>query len=250
MAKLQLHYTGSTGSSFLADRFKFWGLNQTLTESVQAWEVRIRQAGSLSSYGPLSDEMYRDKFIFGLNNDAMRAELLKTHLKPDNTPKSMADVVTEAKALESAYTANKLIADSSKSTIEERVHWVKHKEMKLRREPGTGHWCGDKRGPHPWRQCPARGKTCSKCGINDHFAMCAWQMANQPNDKEAQTLLPFATTGPPAKHTVTGAAVNNGKMCITCNLVKTNPPPTWCMQIIITSNVTLSKPHRRGGNTL
>ena len=62
--------------------------------------------------------MYCDKFIFGLNNDAMRAELLKTHLKPDNTPKSMADVVTEAKALESAYTANKLIA---------------------RREPGTCH---------------------------------------------------------------------------------------------------------------
>ena len=52
----------------------------------------------------------------------MRAELFKTHLKPDNTPKSMADVVTEAKALESAYTENKLIADSSKSTIEERVH--------------------------------------------------------------------------------------------------------------------------------
>ena len=139
--------------------------------------------------------------------------------------KSMAHVVTEAKALVSAYTANKLIADSSKSTIKERVHWVRHKEMKLRREPGTGHWWGDKWGPHPWRQCPARGKTCSKCGINDHFAMCAWQMANQPNDGEAQTLLPFATTGPPAKHTVTGAAVNNGKMCITCNLVKRTHRP-------------------------
>lgn len=160
MEKLRLHYAGSTGSSFLADRFKFWGLNQTLTESVQAWEVRIRQAGGLCSYGTLSDEVYRDKFMFGLNNDAMRAELLKTHLKPDNTPKSMADVVTEAKALESAYTANKLIADSSKSTIKERFHWVKHKEMKLHKEPGTCHWCGDKWGPHPWRQCPVRGKTC------------------------------------------------------------------------------------------
>ena len=42
--------------------------------------------------------------------------------------------------------------------------------MRLRREPGTCHWCRDKRGPHPWRQCPARGKTFSKCGINDHFA--------------------------------------------------------------------------------
>ena len=70
----------------------------------------------------------------------------------------MADVVTEAKALESAYTANKLIADSSKSTIEERVHWVKHKEMKLRREPGTCHWCGDKRGTSPVETMPSKGQ--------------------------------------------------------------------------------------------
>ena len=129
----------------------------------------------------------------------MRAELLKTHLKPDNTPKSMADVVTEAKALESAYTANKLIADSSKSNIDERVHWVKHKEMKLRREPGTCHWCGDKRGPHPWRQFPARGKRCSKCGINDHFANVC--LANGPphNDGEAHTPPPTRSNRTPSQ---------------------------------------------------
>ena len=130
MAKLRIHYTGSTGSSILADRFKFWGHNQTLTESVQ---VRTRQAGSLYSYATLSDKMYRDKSIFGLNNDAMQAELLKTHLKPYNTPKSMADVVTEAKALESACTANKVITDPSKSTTEERVHWVKQRNETTKR---------------------------------------------------------------------------------------------------------------------
>ena len=100
----------------------------------------------------------------------MQAELLKTHLKSDNTAKSMADVVTEAKVLESAHMANKLIEDSTKSTTDEQVHCVRHREMKLRREPGTCYWCGDQKGPHPWKQCPPRGKTCSKCGINDHFS--------------------------------------------------------------------------------
>ena len=42
--------------------------------------------------------------------------------------------------------------------------------MKLKREPGTCFWCGDRRGPHPWKTCPANGKTCTKCGINDHFS--------------------------------------------------------------------------------
>ncbi|KAL9951501.1 hypothetical protein ACROYT_G044170 [Oculina patagonica] len=142
MEKLRLHYTGSTGSSLMADRFKFWGFSQSPNESVQAWEVKIRQAGSLCSYGAHSDEMYRNKFVFGLHNDAMQAKLLKTHLKVYNTAKSMGDVVTEAKALETAHMANKLIADSTKSTTEEQVHWVGHKEMKLSREPGTWHWCG------------------------------------------------------------------------------------------------------------
>ncbi|EDO39776.1 predicted protein [Nematostella vectensis] len=42
--------------------------------------------------------------------------------------------------------------------------------MKLRREPGTCFWCGDQRGPHPWKECPANGKSCSTCAGNGHFA--------------------------------------------------------------------------------
>ena len=42
--------------------------------------------------------------------------------------------------------------------------------MKLRREPGTCFWCGDRRGAQPWKICLVNGKTCSACGGNDHFA--------------------------------------------------------------------------------
>lgn len=89
----------------MANRFKFWGLCQSPNEQVQAWEVKIRHVGSLCPYGAL-DEMYCDKFVFGLHIDTMQAKLLKTHLWPDNTAKSMAYVVTEAKALESAHASS------------------------------------------------------------------------------------------------------------------------------------------------
>ena len=64
-----------------------------------------------------------------------------------------------------------LIVNLSKGTDEE-VHWtgLRHSQMKLRREPGTCFWCGDWRSAHPWRVCPAKGKTCSSCGGNDHVA--------------------------------------------------------------------------------
>ena len=61
MDKLLLHYTGSIGSSLLADRFKFWNTQQSPHESVQEWEVKVRQAGSLCSYDALTDVMCRDK---------------------------------------------------------------------------------------------------------------------------------------------------------------------------------------------
>ena len=85
--------------------------------------------------------------------------------------KTLQDVVAEARAIESAKQTNKLIVDSSKGTDEE-VYWTgfRHSQMKLRREPGTCFWCGDRRGAHPWKICPAKGKTCSSCGGNDHFA--------------------------------------------------------------------------------
>ena len=180
MEKLRAHYTGSIGSSLMTDRFKFWHLSQSSHESVQDWEVKIRQGGNLCNYGASADEMNRDKFVFGLYDTSIRTELLKTHLKADQSSKSLSDVVCEAKTLESAQRTNQLITDTK--SLDEQVHWTtgqtntrslpskKHKDMKLKREENTCHWCGSLDGYHPWRNCPANGKTCSKCGVNDHFA--------------------------------------------------------------------------------
>ena len=106
MKKLRSHYTGTSGSSLLSDRFKFWTSSQMQHESIQEWEVKVRQADSLCGYGQLSDELCRDKFIFGLNGEHMRTELLKTHVKPDNVAKTLSDVEAEATAIESATQAN------------------------------------------------------------------------------------------------------------------------------------------------
>ena len=95
----------------------------------------------------------------------MRTELLKTHVKPDKSAKTLSDVVAEARATEFATQANQFTKGA-----EEEVHSFRHSQMKLRREPGTCFWCGDRRGPHPWKACPANDLSCSSCGGNDHFA--------------------------------------------------------------------------------
>ena len=106
MEKLRAHYTGTSGSLLLTDRFKFWTPSEASHESTKEWEVKVRQASNLCAYGDLTDELNRDKFIFGLNEDHTRTELLKTHVKPDKSKKTQQDVVAEARTIESAKQTN------------------------------------------------------------------------------------------------------------------------------------------------
>ena len=41
----------------------------------------MRQSGNLCEYEASADEMCRDKFVFGLKDNTICTELLKTHLK-------------------------------------------------------------------------------------------------------------------------------------------------------------------------
>ena len=118
----------------MADRFQFWNIQQSVHESIQDWEVKVRQYGSLCENTTQQDEMCRDKFVFGLHSESLRTELLKTHLRANGTAKSLADVAREAKAYESAIRANKLIEERTK--LEEQVNWSRkqHRPQQQRYE--------------------------------------------------------------------------------------------------------------------
>jgi len=182
MQKLRQHYTDTVGTSLLTDRFKYWSnMKQNILETVQDWEVRVRQAVSLCDYQDSQDMHARDKFIFGLDSDIIRTELLKTHLKSDGSAKTMSDVASEAKALETAQKASKLISDSGNKPPDE-VNWTSHRQAKSKRERGTCHRCGDRRGPHSGYDCPAKGKICSNCGLADHFARVCMNSRGRTRD--------------------------------------------------------------------
>ena len=58
----------------MVDRYHFWNIQQSIKESIQDWEVKVRQYRSL--YTTQQDEMCRDKFAFGLRSESIRTELL------------------------------------------------------------------------------------------------------------------------------------------------------------------------------
>ena len=192
---LRSHYTGSC-SSKLTDRYNFSALNQSSSESMKEWEIKVRQAGHLCEYGNMTDELSRDKFIFGINErfKDIRVELLKTDKNEDKSDKTLAQVAALARSLETASSASHLIgsqhaeqvnytkrnsnsysrkapprqaqAPSNTNTNPKRIP---HRDLKLKRVPNTCWYCGAS-PHHPWRDCKAKNQECRKCGLMDHFS--------------------------------------------------------------------------------
>ena len=137
MERLRNHYI-CRFITVLSDRFTFWNLRQNVHDSLQDWEVEVRQAGSLCEYDTMADELFRDKFILGLLSQATRTDLLKANKKAYGSKKTLSDVVAEAKTQESANQTNKLIVDTARNT-DGQVLWTCHRHMNLKREAGTCH---------------------------------------------------------------------------------------------------------------
>lgn len=70
----------------MTERFKFWQATQMSQKNVQQWEMRVRHSGNLCQYSNLTDEMCRDKFVFGID-PTICTELLKSHLTQEKTQK-------------------------------------------------------------------------------------------------------------------------------------------------------------------
>lgn len=111
MEKLSEHFTKPIKSSLMTDRYAFWNLSQKKHESIQNWELRVRQTGNLCRYGNIADELFRDKFVFGLYDNIIRIELLRTHQKPNNITKTLSDVVMEAKTMKGSQANSHSIVD-------------------------------------------------------------------------------------------------------------------------------------------
>ena len=75
LEKLQGYFSGSEG--VLTERAKFLQMHQEQNESVSCWEGRMREQGKRLDYCAIcNDQIVRDKFISGCNNDNLQSKLL------------------------------------------------------------------------------------------------------------------------------------------------------------------------------
>ena len=129
--KLLQHYSGK--DTVLSNRMTFMETcRQKASESVADFEARCKYLGSKCEYNKMKNaeqELIRDRFVTGIFDDKLRAELLR-HKKEDGTVFTLEDVINKAKAWEAASKTNTQVIESHHT--EEQVNFTS------KRKPHSG----------------------------------------------------------------------------------------------------------------
>ena len=168
------HCIGEVNETY--ERYVFNKRNQEPNETIDSYVTALRNLAKTCNYKDLEDNLIRDRIVVGLR-DSDTAKLLLSE------PKLTLQLCIDKCRAQEATTRQ------VKAINQEDVHYVKGKQQKI---PGTqktprqetkriqGHkdmkprwsqckFCGKH---HKFRksECPAYGKTCSRCSGKNHFA--------------------------------------------------------------------------------
>lgn len=134
--------------------------------------IDLKLKARTCNFGLLHDSMVRDQIVFGINDKKMRERLLR------ETELTLTDAVRICHASEVAQQHAKTFSEhtktaahesSSVAAVTERAQKQSSSKWKQQNEKEMFNCkrCGKRHRP---KQCPAYGKTCAKCGGQNHFA--------------------------------------------------------------------------------
>lgn len=123
----------------LAERTTFNKMLQNEGESISDWECRCRKQGARCDYGSYEDELVRDRFIAGLNEESLQAKLINQGHKNEESKEkiTLRKVVSVAKTWESANKTKLLMRQARGSADQETVNWTSNFNKAQARQPQT-----------------------------------------------------------------------------------------------------------------
>lgn len=172
------------------ERHVFRQINQKSNERFDAYVMRLRIQANRCDFGDQLDMSIKDQITSGCSSKTLRRKILQ------RDGGSLDDTIKMARIIENVSEQQKAFGDNDiKSAIntagasEAEVckienqgkyfrknqprQWNPNNSMECRR-------CGLKGHKASYDKCPAKGKTCNKCGKNDHFAVkCMSRIADK-----------------------------------------------------------------------
>ncbi|XP_064475528.1 uncharacterized protein K02A2.6-like [Ornithodoros turicata] len=159
------------------ERARFNLRSQMEHETVEEFVKELHSLAEFCDFGPLKDELIRDRIVVGLRDRALSERLQLDASLTLEKAVSMARNSETVKGQQSLIRGN----GPTSETVVEALTSAKSgatKGSRSRTEPRTGYpevqsapckWCGSRQF-HQRTDCPAQGKTCNLCKKLGHFA--------------------------------------------------------------------------------
>lgn len=171
---MERHCIGQT--NVIYERYCFNNRKQESGESFDTYLTALKTLAKTCIFGPLTDELIRDRIVCGICDTGTRKKLLQ---EPKLNLQKCIDVCRSAET-----TASQMKVMSGK----EEVNALNHKEKKDGKDASPKlvncKYCGRKH-ERSRDKCPAFGKECAKCGKTNHFAkLCKQKLGGRQRRKE------------------------------------------------------------------
>lgn len=149
----------------LTERIAYYAVRQN-SGSISSFVSTLRNAVKSCKFGAFEDEMLRDIFCVGLDNDDIRRAVCRAFAQSDAEmkPFTFSDAIRAAEVEQAAMqqasqSDGATPAIVSSSSVPVRQHGLPKSECRR---------CGYP--VHKGASCPAQHRTCNKCGKTGHFA--------------------------------------------------------------------------------
>ena len=163
------------------DRYLFLTRKQQKGEPIEKFNGHLKELSENRDLGEKGDTIIRDVFIANMQNEDIQKELLKETVEPD---KALAIAINIEMG-----TLNQLKMNANKIELNSTVNQVQRMRIAnatpfstmnitARKKPTTCHFRGMIWTSEHRNRCPARGKKCNNCGIENHFA----KVCRKPKD--------------------------------------------------------------------
>ena len=161
--KLETFCIGETNETY--ERYQFNKRDEELNESIDSYVAVLRNVVKTCNYGTLEENLIRDIIVMGIRENSTRKRLLQ------ETKLTLNRCIDICRANET--TAIQLRAIGNEEDInamkKNPVHGFTGSKKRISKEIDCK-YCGRKHIKKK-EDCPAWGKSCSKCGMQNHFAV-------------------------------------------------------------------------------
>lgn len=160
LQKLQRYCIGETNKIY--ERYRFNKRDQEPNESLDAYVTALRTLAKTCNFGVLENSLIRDRIVIGVRDNQARKKLLQVSKR---TLKECIDICRsyETSSQQLKEINQDEVSAISQSNVKKPLPPRGEREIRWKFCAKTYVWNKLK--------CPTWGKTCSNCGIQNHFAV-------------------------------------------------------------------------------